>query len=267
MIFVFSGPGETDGQRQVDNAEFYARAAQRLIRALTTDMGEGRLYEVDTRLRPSGNQGTLVCSDSAFRDYHAESRVWERQVLIKARAVAGDPEHARDLARWTEAFVFDAPLDRQQAKAEIHRHRVRMEQELAQESADFHDLKAGRGGLLDIDFVVQYLQLCHGAATDVRAPSTLDALAALQRQGHLDPPSARTLEQGYRFLRRLESRLRMVRDRSAARLPATAAGLEVMARRLGYRQQPGSGTPGAQLLAEYHRQTEAVRRVYEEHLG
>ena len=267
LVFVYSGAGETDGERQVDNAEFYARAAQRLIRALSTDMGEGRLYEVDTRLRPSGNQGTLVCSEEAFKDYHASSRIWERQVLIKARAVAGDPERGRSLVRWTATFVYDSPLDPAQAKAEIHHHRARMEQELARESADFHDLKLGRGGLLDIDFVVQYLQLRHGGDAAVRARSTLGALRALQRGGHLDRQTARTLEASYRFLRRLESRLRMVRDRSAARLPASAAGLEVMARRLGYREQPGTGTPGAQLLDEYRRQTETVRRIYEEHLA
>ena len=267
LIFVYSGPGQTDGGRQVDNAEFYTRAAQRLINALSTNMGEGQLYEVDTRLRPSGNQGTLVCSDRAFRDYHRGSGIWERQVLIKARAVAGDQDHGRALARWAGTFVFDTPLDLQQARAEIHQHRMRMERELAQESDGFHDLKLGRGGLLDIDFVVQYLQLCHGADPAVRVSSTLEALEALQRGGHLGQQTARTLKQGYRFLRRLEARLRMVRDRPAERLPATAAGLEVMARRLGYRQQPGWATPGAQLLEEYHRQTETVRRIYEEHLG
>ena len=267
LIFVFSGPGQTDGSRQVDNSEFYARAAQRLIRALSTDMGEGRLYEVDTRLRPSGNQGTLVCSDRAFRDYHAASSVWERQVLIKARAVAGDPQHARELVRWTGAYVYDTPLDHRQARAEIHDHRQRMEQELARESDHFHDLKQGRGGMLDIDFLVQYLQLRHGADASVRVPSTLEALAALGRGGHLEPETVRILEAGYGFLRLLESRLRMVRDRPAARLPASAAGLEVMARRLGYREQPGSSSPGARLLEEYHRQTDAVRKIYKEHLA
>ncbi len=267
LIFVFSEPGETDGRRRVDNGELFARTAQRLISALTTDMGEGKLYEVDTRLRPSGNQGTLVCSEASFQGYHSGAELWERQVLIKARAVAGDAARGEALERWIRSYVYDTPLDHDQARREIHRHRRRLEQELAGESADFHDLKLGRGGLLDIDFLTQYLQLRHGQDVAQRAGATLDALAALALGGHLDPEQARTLAAAYRFLRRLESRLRMVRDRSAARLPATAAGLEVMARRLGYREQPGTGTPGAMLLAEYHRQTERVRRVYEEHLG
>ena len=262
LIFVFRGNGTTSGPRPVSHAEFFTRLAQRLIHTLGTDMGQGRLYEVDTRLRPSGNQGTLICSLESFEAYHQrQTQIWERQALIKARAVAGDPGLGQQLERWIVDHVYGEPLQPQQLRRQIHRHRQRMEHELAREQQGFHDLKLGRGGMLDIDFVVQYLQLRHGQDPALRVRSTPQALGALAASGHLTAELARDLEQSYRFLRRLESRLRMVRDRPAARLPGTAQGLEVMARRLGYRRQPDS-SPGAQLLQEYQRQTDFIRSSY-----
>jgi len=265
LIFIYSGDGETDGAKRVGNAEFYTRLAQRLINALGADLPGGRLYEVDTRLRPSGNQGTLVTSWAGLRDYHGSrsAQAWERQVLIKARAVAGDLGLGQQVEQWVADYVYGVVLDPAQLRQKMHHHRQRMEKELAAENGAFYNLKLGHGGLLDIDFIVQYLQLCHGGRVEaLQARSTLTSLNALAEDGLLDPDMATTLAQSYRFLRRIESRLRIVRDRSAARLPATAGGLEVMARRLGYRQQ-AQVTPGAALLARYQEVTGAVRGCYE----
>jgi glutamate-ammonia-ligase adenylyltransferase len=266
LIFIFSGAGATAGPRRVENQEFFARVAHRLINALSTDLEEGRLYEVDTRLRPSGQQGTLVSSWPAFMIYHEQtSQLWERQVLIKARSVAGDRQLGRQIDRWVQDYLFspDTAVDPQRLRHEIDRHRRRMEKELAAENGAFYNLKLGRGGLLDIDFIAQYYQLWHGARSQrLRAHATLETLTALAEEGLLDPHSAATLIRSYRFLRRIESRLRIVRDRSAERLPADARGLEVMARRLGYRGR-GEVTPGERLLAEYKELTEAVRGIYE----
>jgi glutamate-ammonia-ligase adenylyltransferase len=266
LIFVYSDGGMTDGvaQRSVDNGEFFARVAQRLIGALSAALEEGRLYEVDSRLRPSGNQGTLVSSRPAFEAYHhSAGQLWERQVLVKARTVAGDLELGRALERWIEPFVYESPIDPEQLRQELDRHRTRQEKELAEENGDFYNLKLGRGGLLDVDFVVQYHQLCHGGRfPSVRRRGTPEALASLGEEGLIDPQTTAALLRSYRFLRRIENRLRIVRDRSAERLPKSARGLEVMARRLGYRQQ-ATLTPGAQLLAEYQEITESTRGIYE----
>jgi glutamate-ammonia-ligase adenylyltransferase len=142
-----------------------------------------------------------------------------------------------------------------------------MEKELAEETGDFYNLKLGRGGLLDVDFVAQYLQLAHGGEREaLQVRSTLGALAALEEAALLDGGTAAILAQGYRFLRRIEGRLRIVRDRSAERLPACADGVEVVARRLGYRQGGGLSA-GARLLADYRERTEAIRSTYERILG
>lgn len=266
LIFIFTGAGATAGPRRVDNQEFFARVAHRLINSLSTDLEEGRLYQVDTRLRPSGQQGTLVSSWPAFKLYHQQtSQLWERQVLIKARCVAGDLQLGQQIERWIQNYLFspDGAVDSQRLRLEMDRHRRRMEKELAAENGAFYNLKLGRGGLLDIDFIAQYYQLRHGARSrQLQAGATLETLTALAEEGLLDPHCATTLIRGYRFLRRIESRLRIVRDRSAERLPADAQGLEVMARRLGYRGR-GEVTPGERLLAEYQELTEAVRGIYE----
>jgi len=268
LIFVFSDAGATDGRRPVENSEFFARLAQRLIGALGTTLDEGRLYQVDPRLRPSGNQGTLVVSWPAFREYHeGAAELWERQVLIKTRAVAGDLDLGRAVERWVERYVYDSPLDADLLRREMDRHRRRMEKELAGENGDFYNLKFGPGGLLDIDFIAQYFQLRHGREhPSLRVRSTLPALASLGEEGLIDPDSAVVLARGYRFLRRIENRIRIVRDRSAERLPGRAQGLEVMARRLGYRRQLDA-TPGSRLLAQYRETTESIRGIYERIFG
>jgi len=263
LIFVYSGPG--DGR--VSNAEFFARLAQRLVGALSATMEEGRLYQVDTRLRPSGNQGTLVVSWPAFREYHARAELWERQVLIKARVVAGDRQLGQELERWLEPYVYLTPTDPALLRQQMHHHRSRMEKELADPNGDFYNLKFGRGGLLDIDFIAQYYQLCHGERhPSLRVRSSLMVLSSLAQEHLMDPQTAGTLIEGYRFLRRIENRLRIVRDRSAERLPTRAQGLEVMARRLGYRQQLDR-TPGEGLLADYRDTTESIRGIYEQILA
>ena len=268
LIFIHGGGSLSDGPRQVDPAEFFARVAQRLISALSATMQDGQLYQVDTRLRPSGNQGTLVTTLEALDAYHRDrAQLWERQVLLKARPVAGDAALGARVARWLERQASRPVADPMAARQEIHRLRLRLEQENAGERPGFVNLKLGRGGLLDVEFIVQYLQLVH--AGDDACPhqrATLDALEGLAEAGALHREDAARLEQGYRFLRLLESRLRVVRDRSAERLPTDAAALEVMARRLSYREAGGQSA-GQQLLAQYRRHTGAIREVYEAVLG
>ena len=268
LVFIHSGGGPSDGPRQVTADEFFARVAQRVISALTSAMEEGQLYQVDTRLRPSGNQGTLVSSLAAFQAYHEGSaQLWERQVLLKARPVTGDTSLGQELTAWLQGWVHQACPNAEQLKLEVRRLRARLEQERGAGRPGFFNLKLGHGGLLDVEFIVQFLQLLHGASRpQVRHTATLQALDALTRAGALPADLAHKLERGYRFLRRLEARLRVVRDRSAEHLPASAAGLEVMARRLAYRGT-GAQTAGAQLLADYERHTEQIREIFMEILG
>ena len=222
---------------------------------------EGFLYKIDTRLRPSGSQGALVVSLDALRAYHArEAALWERQALLKARHVAGDAAVARQAIEEVVApALFRPSADAGALAAAIAAMRGRMEAELAGESAGAKDPKTGYGGLVDVEFAVQYLQLLHGAAHPaVRTPSTPEAIGRLRDAGVLPPPEAALLSSAYAFLRRLELRLRIVHDHGIGKLPQQGAPLTALARRMGY----AGDRAGEELLADYARITFEVREAF-----
>ena len=221
---------------------------------------EGALYEIDARLRPSGNQGMLVVSERAFQMHHEErAQLWERQALIKARPVAGDIAFGQALlGRVRDPLVYERPLPADAAR-QIHRLRERMERERSGESAERYNPKLGRGGLTDVEFAVQWLQLKHGGALlALREPHTLRALQALEQHGILAAPDAAVLREGYRFMRRTESRLRLGLREGTGLLPASGPSLRTVARRLGY-----AGPEADEAFRrDYCDQREAVRSVY-----
>src|SRR5262249_23540485 len=154
--------------------------------ALQTPTREGLCYRIDTRLRPSGNQGPLVASVEAFRSYHhGSAALWERQALTKARVVAGPAALAALVTETVEGVVFGAGLSAAEV-AEIARMRDRIEQERGGEGRDRVNIKTGRGGLVDVEFLVQMLQLRYGGDQPaVRERSTRLALGALGAAGCL----------------------------------------------------------------------------------
>jgi glutamate-ammonia-ligase adenylyltransferase len=260
LLFVYSLPGEHGS-----NHEYFARMAQKLISHLTLPLREGTLYRIDTRLRPSGSAGPLVISFEALATYHArEARLWERQALLRARPVAGDEAlFNRAFAQVLEPSLF-RPIDRSAAAKELLAMRERIEREIADESPGRYNSKLGRGGLVDVEFAVQFLQLVHGATDPrIRSASTPQALTLLLQNGHLPPPDHAPLARGYRFLRRLESRLRIVRDRSVDRLPESGLELLRLARRMGY----SGPRAGEELLADYQRTAAEVRSAFLRVLG
>jgi glutamate-ammonia-ligase adenylyltransferase len=228
LIFVYEGDDEGAAER-------FARTAQRVLRLAGAPHGEGPGYELDTRLRPSGSQGLLVVSVDGFaryQDEHAQS--WERQSLVKARVCAGDTE----LGDRVVAIARHAAYERGAPDPEgIHRLRARMERELGHErlgrSPARFDLKVGRGGIVDVEFATQWLQMCHGTDVRVRSTETEAALSALETCGYLDASLAEPLRDGWRFLRRLEQRLRIAHGLSASLLEEGAPGLATLARRMG----------------------------------
>jgi len=264
LLFVYgsSADEETTGGSagRMGHHEYFARMVQRLLSLLTLQYREGRLYQVDTRLRPSGNQGPLVVSEEALLEHHARrAQLWERQALVKARAVAGDVAYGeRLLGTALVPLVWQRPLP-EGAAPEIHRLRIRMEREVAGESVDQLNPKTGQGGLVDVEFATQYLQLLHGAALpSVRQPGTLDALAALAAGGKLRREDAADLREGYLFLRRVENRQRLVHGRPLQRLPTRGRPLLLLARRLGY----GGPDAGGAFLSEYRAVAATVRAAY-----
>ncbi|HWM86272.1 MAG TPA: bifunctional [glutamate--ammonia ligase]-adenylyl-L-tyrosine phosphorylase/[glutamate--ammonia-ligase] adenylyltransferase, partial [Kofleriaceae bacterium] len=268
VVFVYAADGDSDGERPLANVTYMTRLAQRLMGGLHTRHPGGRLYDVDTRLRPSGSKGLLVSSLSAWQRYHGESaRLWERQALTRLRPVAGDPELGARAAAVAARCVYGAPPGadgRESAAAmadSMMEMRDRIERELAGGSAV--DMKAGRGGLIDIEFASQFVQLALGHRHEsLRTPSTVAALRAAAElaasgaiPGTLVGPCS-LLADAYLYLRRVEHRIRMVHDASEQRLPTDPVAQGVLARRLGL-------ADGSSLLEGYRRWTDEVRRAYD----
>jgi glutamate-ammonia-ligase adenylyltransferase len=267
VVFVYSHEGTATGGRGASNFDVMSRLAQRLIHALSAFLDEGRLYDIDTRLRPSGQEGALVSSLAGFRVYHARAaQLWERQALIKARTVAGDRGLGAEIEALAATHVYgdDAgAMPQKEVAAEIGRLRARMEKELAQETAHRFNIKVGRGGMIDVEFLVQFLQLCEGhRLPSLRVRPTGDAIVALAAACVLPAEEASLLADSYAFLRRLENRLRLVHDRSIHEITDRPDELDKLARRLGYHGQQA----GARLLADYRAHTDRVRALYARYL-
>ena len=245
--------------------ERFARIAQRVLRLVGAPHGEGPGYELDTRLRPSGSNGLLVVSLEAFARYQSErAEAWEHQALLKARACAGDPQLG---ARVIEA-ASSAAYERDPPPAErMHHLRMRMERELGHERPPArYDLKVGRGGLVDIELAAQCLQMRHGSDRRVRTPETETALAALESGGYLEAFDADALREGWRFLRRLEQRLRIAHGTAATLIEEGAPGLVTLARSMGMHDLPPARAEEA-LLERYVAVTHEVRAAYLRVLG
>jgi glutamate-ammonia-ligase adenylyltransferase len=203
-----------------------------------------------------------VTSLDGFARYHeSSSAVWERQALIRARPVAGSPPLRAAVARVIEDFVYGRSLSGEE-RAEIARLRGRMERELSREDAKHFNLKTGRGGLVDVEFIAQVFGLTHGHDhPSVRKRATRDALDALGGEGLLSFDDHRLLTSALSFFRGLENRLRIEGESPVDRVRRDPAALARPARRMGF-EDPGPRA-GARLLDEWERHREAVREVFE----
>lgn len=205
LLFIFSRHGQTQGARVLTNQEYFAKLSQRIISYLGLHTRFGILYKVDTELRPSGNQGTLVSEiHSWVAYYHELGALWERQALLKARLIHATGNFPQEFKGLFRRLIFLKPFPENMGE-EIHHLKSRIERELARESEKHWHYKKGRGGLVDIEFTVQYLQLKLGKIFDsLLNPNTLEALHQLGQRRILKPEEAATLEKAYLFFRRLE---------------------------------------------------------------
>jgi glutamate-ammonia-ligase adenylyltransferase len=220
-------------------------------------------FRVDANLRPEGRDGQFVRAVSSYETYWDRwAQPWEFQALLKARTVAGDAEigAAFDAAAarhlWSRVFSPDDLRSLRHLKA-------RAEAEVARKGLTDREVKRGRGGIRDVEFAVQLLQLVHGRLdADLRSPATLDALAELASAGYVDPDDAAQLAEAYRFLRRLEHRLQLYDGTQVYAMPADEAERTRIARTLGFRDA-SSGTALSQLDAALARHQATVRSIHE----
>jgi glutamate-ammonia-ligase adenylyltransferase len=206
LVFLHDSRGaqqETDGDPPLDNERFFSRLVQRLIHFLSIQTSSGRLYEVDTRLRPSGRSGLLVTSLEGFRRYQIEDAwVWEHQALLRSRALAGAPTVCKGFEE-IRREVLVALVDRSKLKSEVAKMRRRMRTELSLAKAGSFDIKQDPGGIADIEFLVDYWVLAHSGDYPelVEHPDNIRQLEALERVGLLPPERCSQLKEAYLALR------------------------------------------------------------------
>ena len=261
VFLLYAEDGETDGPVRVEAHTFWSEAVERLAGALGDITAAGVAFPVDLRLRPGSKGSGFAASLAAAGRYWSEyGDLWERQTLTRARLVLGEPALARRARALIRRHVYGEPLGRHGLK-EIAEVRARMEHELGKETPGRRHVKFGRGGLVDVEFVTQALQLVHGAEhPEVRSASTRAALRGLARAGALSAATAGALEDHYRFLRRVSAALRLL----SARPPDTLD----LAGPMPGRVASALGSPSREaFLEDYRRRTEAVRAVMTEHLG
>ena len=237
LMVVYDEDGYVAGPRQgrMTNAQFFARVVTELVRLLSSHTDRGFAYRVDLRLRPEGNRGPLARSRPATLSYYdVMGRTWERQALIKLRPCAGDLGLGREFVQAIEPFVYRKYFSFSEIN-EVKALKRQMESRTARAGDDQLDLKTGRGGIRDIEYTVQFLQLLNGGDLPaVRQRNTLLALEALEIAGCLTAQETYILADAYRFLRKTEHRLQLMFDWQTHKLPTQTGELAKLARRMGY---------------------------------
>jgi glutamate-ammonia-ligase adenylyltransferase len=263
LMFVYSGAGETDGPARISNKEFFQKVATQLTELLSVHTAAGMCYRVDLRLRPDGRLGEVCSSLEGARTYYQNrARDWELQMLIKARVAAGEPEPGRALLESVEPLIYSTTLDFGAVES-VSATRLRWHEKLAARKGPAgHDVKLARGGIRDIEFLVQCLQRLHGGREPwVRHGGTLLALFRLRDKDYLSPGEYSRLASAYQFLRHLEHRLQFAEDRQTHTLPAGPAERELVARRMPAAQL-GSAPSAESLLQELNTHLEEVQEIY-----
>ena len=272
LLYLFSRDGETSGSGAesggtIGNKEFFTRLASDVTRLIAGRDPEGQVFRVDLDLRPGGRDGELVIPLGAAVAYFRNwADAWERQALIKARAAAGSPALGRRFIDLVEPLVYPETPD-PFLTMEMTAMKDRIDARLSSEGRSETDIKLGRGGIREIEFAVQALQMLHGGRDPwLRQANTLLALHRLAEKGLVGYAEYATLSEAYTFLRDLEHRLQLGHDRQTATLPTDPAGLRILARRM----RLGGAAPGDETSAlaerlERHRST--VRAFYDSVFG
>ncbi|GGY40079.1 bifunctional [glutamine synthetase] adenylyltransferase/[glutamine synthetase]-adenylyl-L-tyrosine phosphorylase [Streptomyces djakartensis] len=255
VIFVAEPAEEADETKALRAA---TRLASHLMRICSETTVEGSIWPVDANLRPEGRNGPLVRTLSSHLAYYQRwAKTWEFQALLKARPVAGDLELGEEYVAAVQPLVWKA-AERENFVPDVQKMRRRVVENIPAAEVD-RQLKLGPGGLRDVEFAVQLLQLVHGRTdTSLRSGTTLDALGALAAGGYVGRADAAQLDEAYRFLRSMEHRIQLFRLRRTHLVPEEEAELRRIGRSLGLRTDPV-----AELLREWKRHATVVRRLHE----
>ncbi len=239
------------------NHQFFTRLSEAFIAEISRMTEEGMLFRIDLRLRPEGNAGPLARSLSSYENYYAQwGQTWERMMLIKARGVAGDEQLAAEFLEMIQPFRFPRSLN-ERVLREIAAVKQRIENEVVKSGELERNVKLGRGGIREIEFVVQALQILHaGKIPFLQGAQTISILQKLVQYKLLFADEAGDLTKAYFFLRDVEHRLQMENNQQTHTIPTERKFRERLARLMGF-----ESLPAFEKAHETHR--ENVRRAYD----
>jgi glutamate-ammonia-ligase adenylyltransferase len=237
LFFLYSDDGATSGigQRgEVSNREYFVKLSETIARLVGQSGGEGAAYRVDLRLRPHGRDGALACSlPEATRYYMSSAQDWERQALIRSRAAAGSAELFSRFKEAVTPYVFRPDVSVTGALESVRLAKQKIDRQTEKKSG--FNVKLGRGGIREIEFIAQALQLAHGGLDDwLRVPHTLVSLGRLADRDFITQPERSELSDAYCFLRTLEHRLQMEHGLQTHTVPDSEETRALIARRLGF---------------------------------
>ncbi len=261
LMFLYQSSEAAGARGEIESQDYCQRVSQDLIRLLTEKTDLGFAYRVDLRLRPEGNQGAVCSSvESALAYYDNRGRTWERQAYVKARPIAGDLQLGREYLARLSSWIYRRYLTLADITG-IKALKRRIEARALDKGVSKSNVKTGHGGIRDIEFVIQFLQLLNGGSLpSVRTGNTLDAIDRLEQAGCLTHQERSLLEENYSFLRKLEHRLQIMYDLQTHQLPTAKNELGKVARRMGY-----VGTPHVPALkafqTDYELRTELNRKI------
>jgi glutamate-ammonia-ligase adenylyltransferase len=239
LVMIYEQDGNlqspTTGNPSRTNDQYFEKLTQLIVKLLGDETPMGRAYRVDMRLRPHGSRSKICHSlRSVLRYYDLQGRTWERQALIKARPIAGDLKLGRGILRQLSHWIYRPNLSRTDISG-IKALKRKIERRALLEGEDRTNIKTGRGGIRDIEFAIQFLQLLNGCLLkEVRGHNTFRAIKRLERADCLTVKEGNLLYHNYSWLRKLEHRLQIVHDLQTHTLPSGAKDLKVVARRMNY---------------------------------
>ncbi|MDH4163531.1 MAG: bifunctional [glutamate--ammonia ligase]-adenylyl-L-tyrosine phosphorylase/[glutamate--ammonia-ligase] adenylyltransferase [Nitrospirota bacterium] len=270
LMYVYGAEGETEGvvnedgarTNRITNHQYFIKLGEMVSSAIGRNTEEGFVFRVDLRLRPEGQRGPLAQSLSGYEIYYESwGQTWERSALIKARRVAGDEVVGQEFEGRILPFIYRKYLDFSSI-AEIRDMKQKINREVQLKGKTHRDVKLGYGGIREIEFLVQALQLIYGGRDrTLRERGTMKALHILSQKGLLTYEETRDLLKAYVFLRTVEHRLQMLNDLQTQTLPTADAELRTLARRTGYLR---TGSETTDLLRDYHEHARKVRNIYDQ---
>jgi glutamate-ammonia-ligase adenylyltransferase len=262
LVFLYSDEGSTAGtgnRGEVTNREYFVKLSEAIAKFVGQSGGEGAAYRVDLRLRPHGRDGALACSlEEAARYYARSAQDWERQALIRVRPAAGSSELFARFKERVTASVFRRDVSVRDALASVRLAKQKIDRKVEKKTG--FNVKLGRGGIREIEFIAQALQLAHGGNDDwLRVSHTLVTLGRLADRGFITQPERSELSDAYCFLRILEHRLQMEHGLQTHTVPESGSARHLVARRMGF-SEPNADQEFSKALTLH---TSRVRETYD----